>query len=263
MATRRQTADDPVISKRSALLFTTDKRPTKHTSPRRNSDADGGPDSRKRRRKGLLVVSIGDCKVYLYSHASGTIKDLTEGNRFVCHLRTSHTQHDSRLTPLDAHRQNATSVNDCGGRLGPASGMESTEPDLRNLDLYFAECDEGDCVWAVSDGVHDNFDPQMLGLMPHDLDEQQVQLHHPLAVCGVWCVRLFSRCAPSLDPTRNQSRGTTSPRKLQRASRTSLPFVRSSMSYFLHHRRSCRRRCGHLHPRRSRVTSSCDPLSPR
>lgn len=144
------TADDPVISKRSALLFTTDKRPTKHTSPRRNSDADGGPDSRKRRRKGLLVVSIGDCKVYLYSHASGTIKDLTEGNR-----------------------QNATSVNDCGGRLGPASGMESTEPDLRNLDLYFAECDEGDCVWAVSDGVHDNFDPQMLGLMPHDLDEQQ------------------------------------------------------------------------------------------
>jgi hypothetical protein len=35
-------------------------------------------------------------------------------------------------------------------------------------------------VWAVSDGVHDNFDPQMLGLIPHDIDDQVLSSSSPL-----------------------------------------------------------------------------------
>jgi hypothetical protein len=38
------------------------------------------------------------------------------------------------------------------------------------LKLYYAECLEGDIVFAVSDGVHDNFDPQQLGKLPRDLE---------------------------------------------------------------------------------------------
>jgi len=52
------------------------------------------------------------------------------------------------------------------------SGEGLREPDLRNLEVYYTECEEGDCVWAVSDGVHDNFDPQMFGLDPRDVDDR-------------------------------------------------------------------------------------------
>jgi len=60
---------------------------------------------------------------------------------------------------------------DPGGRLGPSSTNGKMEesgvlPDLRNLSLYFHEFEEGDLLLLMSDGVHDNLDPQILGYSP-------------------------------------------------------------------------------------------------
>lgn len=43
------------------------------------------------------------------------------------------------------------------------------EADLRNLEILSAPCKEGDILLFLSDGVHDNFDPQTLGKLPKDL----------------------------------------------------------------------------------------------
>lgn len=45
----------------------------------------------------------------------------------------------------------------------------SPEPDLRNLALYQQTMEEGDILMIVSDGVHDNLDPQALGVQPQEL----------------------------------------------------------------------------------------------
>lgn len=37
------------------------------------------------------------------------------------------------------------------------------EADLRNLSVFFWPCQADDIVFAVSDGIHDNFDPEILG----------------------------------------------------------------------------------------------------
>lgn len=69
--------------KRSVMMTSADWSKFSFTnlmSPRRNSDADRHPNA-KRKKKGLLVVSLGDCKVYLHSQATGQIRDITEGNR--------------------------------------------------------------------------------------------------------------------------------------------------------------------------------------
>jgi hypothetical protein len=56
---------------------------------------------------------------------------------------------------------------DPGGRLGPYN--DGRLPDLRNLALYFRCVEEGDLVVVVSDGVHDNFDPQLMGVNPREM----------------------------------------------------------------------------------------------
>jgi hypothetical protein len=85
-----------------------------------------------------VVVSVGDCKCFVYNKNTDTVSDLTMGNRS--------NLHDAR---------------DPGGRLGPY--FESGDPDLRNLAAYFWPLHEGDILFAVSDGVHDNIEPEALG----------------------------------------------------------------------------------------------------
>jgi hypothetical protein len=91
---------------------------------------------------------VGDCKAFHYAPArngrSAEVTDITAGNRM-----------------------NVTDVRDPGGRLGPY--LEGGAPDLRNLKLYFMPCEPGDVLLLVSDGVHDNFDPQMLGRLPSEV----------------------------------------------------------------------------------------------
>jgi len=91
-------------------------------------------------------VNIGDCKCFIWKESTKKVIDATLGNR-------------NNLTTAD--------IKDCGGRLGPYT--EKGEPDLRNLDLNCAICEEGDIIILVSDGVHDNLDPQQIGIPPYKL----------------------------------------------------------------------------------------------
>lgn len=94
---------------------------------------------------GLLCGSVGDCKAFHINMKTREILDITSGNR-----------------------DNVKDSRDPGGRLGPYEGHGW--PDLRNLRLYFSPAEENDIIVVVSDGVHDNLDPQTLGKFPTDLD---------------------------------------------------------------------------------------------
>lgn len=93
---------------------------------------------------GILCASVGDCKAFIASKTKREVSDVTTGNR-----------------------NNVVDGRDPGGRLGPYVGQGW--PDLRNLRLYFAPCEVGDMIVIMSDGVHDNLDPQTLGKIPADL----------------------------------------------------------------------------------------------
>jgi len=94
----------------------------------------------------FVCASIGDCKAFCYSPTTGHVNEITIGNR----------------GGLDAR--------DPGGRIGPT--LKGGGPDLRNLILYSFLCNEGDIIFIVSDGVHDNLDPRQLGKLPSDLGIQ-------------------------------------------------------------------------------------------
>jgi len=54
--------------------------------------------------------------------------------------------------------------------LGPYVG--NGDPDLRNVTIYYTMCEENDLILVLSDGVHDNLDPQVLGKLPKDAGPQ-------------------------------------------------------------------------------------------
>jgi len=93
---------------------------------------------------GLSLLNIGDCKCYLYNHKTRKVREITRGNRGV-----------------------AVDASDPGGRLGPYVG--NGQPDLRNLSIYFERCQPDDIVIICTDGLHDNLDPAMLGIMPEEV----------------------------------------------------------------------------------------------
>lgn len=101
-------------------------------------------DDSESERWAVVALSVGDCKMLRLSSKTGKISDLTEGNR--CNLN------DAR---------------DPGGRIGPYK--DGGAPDLRNIMSYWRALDEGDIIMLCSDGVHDNVDPQQLGLLPKDI----------------------------------------------------------------------------------------------
>lgn len=94
---------------------------------------------------GFVCVSLGDCKAFHYSQKTSTFVDITRGNR-----------------------RNLTDAKDPGGRLGPYIAVG--QPDLRNLQLYYQLAEPGDLIFLVSDGIHDNLDPQQLGTTPGEAD---------------------------------------------------------------------------------------------
>jgi len=98
-----------------------------------------------------IFISIGDCKCFHYESNKDCITDITAGNR-----------------------QNVYDARDPGGRLGPYVG--NGEPDLRNVFVYFRLCEDNDIILLLSDGVHDNLDPQTLGIAPKDVSPNYA--HH-------------------------------------------------------------------------------------
>jgi hypothetical protein len=98
----------------------------------------------------LVCVSVGDCKAFVWNEKYERCVDVTAGNR-----------------------RNLRDARDPGGRLGPY--LEGDLPDLRNLASYFWPLSPKDVLLAVSDGVHDNFDPESLGLTPADVANSLVE----------------------------------------------------------------------------------------
>jgi len=62
--------------------------------------------------------------------------------------------------------------------LGPH--LEGGYPDLRNLNFFSVSCSEGNLIFLVSDGVHDNLDPYHLGVSSKDLNLKEDWSHLPL-----------------------------------------------------------------------------------
>jgi len=90
----------------------------------------------KRKRWAFVGVSVGDSLIYRYSAESKTVVEVTQCDR-------------------------SGGIRDAGGFLGGPGA-----PDLRNLQVHFCLIDEGDLLLAVSDGVHDNLDPEVLHVPP-------------------------------------------------------------------------------------------------
>jgi len=87
----------------------------------------------------FVGVSVGDSLIYRYSSRREQVNELTVSDR-------------------------TFGVRDAGGSLG------GSEADLRNFGCHFCLLDEGDFIIAVSDGIHDNLDPEILKVPPSQLD---------------------------------------------------------------------------------------------
>jgi len=86
---------------------------------------------------GLFVISLGDSPVFVYSPSSKKLIEVTIGG----------------------HPQSNRNMSDCGGVLGPGNG---TEPDFANLTFAYTMVSPGDYVFITSDGIADNFHPEVI-----------------------------------------------------------------------------------------------------
>jgi len=53
--------------------------------------------------------------------------------------------------------------------------VDEGAPDLRNVSLHYRLCQQNDIILILSDGVHDNLDPQTLGKVPADIASEFAQ----------------------------------------------------------------------------------------
>ncbi|CAB3983734.1 PP2C-like domain-containing CG9801 isoform X3, partial [Paramuricea clavata] len=94
---------------------------------------------------GLCVVNVGDSLAFVY-RKDGCVQEVTTGS------------HDSGKRDMKQ----------AGGCIGPLVG---DDPDLSNLTCSFTFLEEGDIVFLTSDGITDNFDPNVSKMTsPKDID---------------------------------------------------------------------------------------------
>ena len=94
---------------------------------------------------GLCVVNVGDSLAFV-CRKDGSVQEVTVGS----------------------HSFGERDMKQAGGCIGPLVG---DDPDLSNLTCSFTFVDEGDIVFLTSDGISDNFDPQVLKITcSSDLD---------------------------------------------------------------------------------------------
>eukprot|EP00117_Sycon_ciliatum_P040854 scpid57421/ scgid29964/ PP2C-like domain-containing protein CG9801 len=84
----------------------------------------------------VCAVNVGDSFAYIYSVPNGTVREVT--------VYSHQGPRDMRLA---------------GGTLGPFDGYS---PDLANLTCSFTFVEPDEILFALSDGVYDNFDPVVL-----------------------------------------------------------------------------------------------------
>ena len=100
---------------------------------------------RKNKKWAFVFGNVGDCKLFVYSQRKDEVTDITHSNR-----------------------SDSVDPSDCGGRLGPYKGGK---PDLRNLTVMSHIVEKNDIIIAVTDGVHDNLDPELLGRSPTEFEQ--------------------------------------------------------------------------------------------
>lgn len=105
-----------------------------------------------KQKKHLITVGVGDSKAFLV-----------------------HLDGDYQVEDVAERQHNNNDIKDPGGRLGPYGGNDHRSndyhPDLRNLSISCCPLPDECIVFNMSDGVHDNFDPEILMKTPHQCDE--------------------------------------------------------------------------------------------
>lgn len=90
----------------------------------------------------LVCVNVGDSKAFIWNRTNKSVREVT-----------------NKSAPFD--------MKDPGGRLGPY--IYQGAPDLRDLAFSYAFCSEEEFVILCTDGVYDNFDPELSGHLPKDV----------------------------------------------------------------------------------------------
>lgn len=96
------------------------------------------------------VCNVGDTLAYVYSHKYG-VRELTKGS------------HD-----INCNRD----MRDALGALGPVDGIN---PELSNLTLSITVVQKGDIIMVASDGLTDNFDPNVCKFTVNSKDAMKVK----------------------------------------------------------------------------------------
>jgi serine/threonine protein phosphatase PrpC len=134
-----------LLEEEPAVLETAGNHSLSSTTSTTTTTTSSSPSSpatsiRKNRKWGFVGLSIGDCRLFHYSASDKKVRDVTEGNY-----------------------HNLVDIRDPGGRIGATLG---TNADVRNLNLFFCPCEEGDVLVLSSDGIYSNMEPQNMGYLP-------------------------------------------------------------------------------------------------
>lgn len=161
----------------------------------------------------FLCVNIGDCKAYhcsKYDEQDETI--VTLGSSLGVDS-VSEEQCRSPWSIVDITSGNrASDVKIAGGHLGPKANNNEDEelvPDLTNFSMHLTPCYKGDIFIIATDGVHDNLDPESLGVDPMGIGLNyekwsDIPIHDRVALKDSYRTQLFYRhfqTVSSLEPT--------------------------------------------------------------
>lgn len=91
----------------------------------------------------FICATVGDCRAYIWPRGKDTVQEITQGVNII------------------------GDVGDPGGRIGPY--IYQGAPDLRNLGVYYHFCSDDDMIILCTDGIHDSFDPELMGKTPHEI----------------------------------------------------------------------------------------------
>lgn len=101
-------------------------------------------------QKYLLTVGVGDAKVF---------------------VAAKNQEEEWETKEVASGRLSNQDIRDPGGRLGPYVGPGRIDPDLKNLRIICCLIPYDCFILNMTDGAHDNLQPEQAGLKPQDIDE--------------------------------------------------------------------------------------------
>lgn len=156
----------------------------------------------------FLCVNIGDCKAYHCSkYDSGDESLGSFGSKLGVNPSVDLSKSPWSIVDITSGNR-ASDVKIAGGHLGPKADSTELLPDLTNFSMHLTPCFKGDIILMVSDGVHDNLDPEALGVDPMGIGLNydkwlDIPLQDRIALKDSYRTQLFYRhfqSVPSLSP---------------------------------------------------------------